>query len=359
MTTEKLDGFVVALLLLAMRLGEDIHLKAPISEKLYYNLENYYINLLSQTLDELKPIHIIADQFDYGVSYENKNAVCTGFSGGVDSFCSIYDHYNKSNSPKNYDITHLLFNNVGAHDSSDSEERKRLSDSHYSFLKEFPKSIGMEFIKIDSNLDDILQIDFELSHTPRNISCVLLLQKLVSKYYYASAYSYSSYDMQNIKDIGDLDPVAVHLLSTETLDCISVGSQYTRTQKTEIISKYEPTKRYLNVCTDETTHLNCSTCSKCLRTFLTLDILGILDEYKEVMDYQAYLCVRDGYMRKVVLNSRTDIFSKEIVELARSKNYTFPIHVRIIDSFMDILPAKCFTLVVKFYSYLKKVTKIF
>jgi hypothetical protein len=45
LTSEKVDAFVVGILPLAMELGEDITVKGTISEKLYHNLTNYYINI--------------------------------------------------------------------------------------------------------------------------------------------------------------------------------------------------------------------------------------------------------------------------------------------------------------------------
>lgn len=359
LTSEKVDGFVVALLLLAMRNGENIYLKAPISEKLYFNLENSYINMLSQAIDEFKPIHIYAEKLDAATSYDNKGAVCTGFSGGIDSFSVLYDYFYKSDIPENYRITHLIFNNVGSHGSFDSKKAKQLFDKRYDSQKGFPNEMGIEFIKIDSNLSDVLQMDFKMSHTPRNISCVLLFQKLFSKYYYASGFNYSSCQMNNIDDISNLDPASVHLLSTETLDCISIGSQYTRAQKTEIIANYEPTKRYLNVCTDDTNTNNCSVCSKCLRTFLTLDILGIMHEYSGIMNFQKYAHMKTSYIQKTMLNVRKDVFAKEIIGLAKSKNYVFPLRVRIIEFFIRNFPVKLTDFTLDIYNFLKQTVKRF
>ena len=48
-TTERLDAFLVALLVYAMKMNEDIHIDGPLSEKLFYNLTKYYINILLKT----------------------------------------------------------------------------------------------------------------------------------------------------------------------------------------------------------------------------------------------------------------------------------------------------------------------
>src|SRR4030042_4552574 len=61
LTTEKFDGFIVGLLLLAMELGEDMVIKGAMSETLYYNLTHYYIKMMQLCLPGLKPINIIPE----------------------------------------------------------------------------------------------------------------------------------------------------------------------------------------------------------------------------------------------------------------------------------------------------------
>src|SRR4030042_5042220 len=61
LTTEKYDGFIVGLLLLAMQLGEDMIIKGAMSEKLYYNLTHYYIKMMQLCMPYLKSVNIIPD----------------------------------------------------------------------------------------------------------------------------------------------------------------------------------------------------------------------------------------------------------------------------------------------------------
>lgn len=56
LTHEKLDGFVVGLLLLAMKTGEDMELEGAISEKLLYNLTNYYMAVVEQQIPSLRRV---------------------------------------------------------------------------------------------------------------------------------------------------------------------------------------------------------------------------------------------------------------------------------------------------------------
>ena len=59
LTYDRLDCFVVALLILAMRRGENIFLRGPMSERLYYNLTNYYIPIVKVMIPSLQRVEII------------------------------------------------------------------------------------------------------------------------------------------------------------------------------------------------------------------------------------------------------------------------------------------------------------
>ncbi|MDD3155131.1 MAG: hypothetical protein PHS41_09700, partial [Victivallaceae bacterium] len=85
------DCFAAAMLYCAMREGEDLAVEAPLSEKFLFHVNNYVIPLLNEFEPKLKKIRLSAT----GVirdSFGGKG-VGTGFSGGIDSFCTIFDHY--------------------------------------------------------------------------------------------------------------------------------------------------------------------------------------------------------------------------------------------------------------------------
>ena len=198
-------------------------------------------------MPSLHPVKILPKSLDNDKGYTCKDGVVTGFSGGVDSFCTIKDHYFDNTLPS-YKITHLIFNNVGSHGGKNPEEARKLFNQRYEVVKGFTQDVGIEFIKIDSNLTDLLNMKFQQTHTCRNASAVLQFQKLFGKYLYASAYPYKDCYTDKTYDIAYTDPIAIHLLSTETLECISSGCQYSRVEKTERISDLEYATRYLNVC---------------------------------------------------------------------------------------------------------------
>ena len=321
-TTEKMDAFVVGSLVFAMRHNEDMEIDGAISERLYHNLSNGYMHILRAVIPSLHIINILPRSLDDGKSYHCMNGVGTAFSGGVDSFCNISDYF-VNNRLANYRITHLLFNNVGSHGEWDANAARNLFNARYDMLKPFAKEIGLEFIKVDSNLSEFLQFTFPLSHSPRNLSVVLLFQKLFSKYYYSGGFAYRDCFFGPSNDLASSEPATVLLLSTETLEFMSVGSQYSRVEKTMKVSELESSYKWLNVCWfPDARGANCSVCLKCCRTLLTLEILGKLEEYRNVFDLDKYRKVKNTYIRHVLRN-RNDPFNREIIEYAKKVGFRF------------------------------------
>ncbi|MEM9246784.1 MAG: hypothetical protein AAGA67_13750, partial [Cyanobacteria bacterium P01_F01_bin.153] len=79
------DGAMVALLLPAMVLGEDVSIDGSLSERLYYNFSGRAQGLLRALLPQLNRVKIHAEHLDPVVrSPDSPGGVATGFSGGVD-----------------------------------------------------------------------------------------------------------------------------------------------------------------------------------------------------------------------------------------------------------------------------------
>jgi hypothetical protein len=337
LTDEVHDGFLVGLLPLAMKTGEDIIVKGAISERLFYNLSNYYVEILTRIIPSFKKVKIIPESLSDGSRIPSQGGVITGFSAGIDSFCTIYDHFLES-TPSNYKITHLLFNNVGSHGEFDAIKAESVFLSRYELIKGFAKESKLPFIRVNSNLSDLLKMNFQQTHVPRNVSSVLMLQKLIGKYYYASTYRYEDSFVGKTYDMAYSDPFAVHLLSTEKLECISSGCQHSRVVKTERVSNVPSSRDWLNVCVSpKEDGSNCSTCWKCNRTLITFEILGVIDSYKNVFDLGKWKWSKKWYIPEVILNSKNkDPLVAEIRLLARNKNYTFTWKQKVFGAFVTI-----------------------
>lgn len=318
LTPESQDAFVVALLLLAMKEKEDIYVEGAMSEKLFYNLVNYYMRIVTSCIPSLSPVRIIPEELRSASYTQTKSGVATGFSGGIDSFCVLADHFFGS-VPDGFKVTHLLFNNVGSHGAGG----RQLFRDRYNRLMPAAKELGLPLIAIDSNISEVLPVSFRKSHTIRNISAVLLLQKLIRRFYYASTFKYEDCFVGETYDIAYSDPMAVHLLSTETTECISSGCQYSRVEKTMRVAEIQLSHKHLDVCVNASGGENCSACRKCAMTLLTLEIIGKLQEYKGIFDLEKYDMIRNRYIGNV-LSSKYPL-RREIVRKAKELQYEFPL----------------------------------
>lgn len=319
------DAALVGLLILAMNHGEDIYISGTISERLYYNVCGTYQKILKTIFPYLHLINIYAD--DIQPASGNPKGVATGFSAGIDSYCVLADHYYQKDIAPGFRITHLLYNNVGSHGSGG----ETLFKQRYELLKPFvTETIGLPFIGVNSNLNILYEtISFQQTHTPRNASIALLLQDGIKNYIYASAYTYQDFFIGpkkygNMVDMAYSDLVTLPLLSTEKLNIFSAGSEYTRVDKIIKVAQIEDSYKTLDVCVNNDIVENCSTCYKCMRTLLTLEIAGTIDRYRDAFDLEAYYKQRNTYIAREIINSHS-LLNQEVIRFAKDKNFEFPV----------------------------------
>ncbi len=326
---DRLDAFVVCAIFRAMHEGEDVEVHGCMSAKLHYNLKHYWMPLVQGLWPHLKIVNIDAEQLT--TSAPRASGVATGYSAGIDSFAVLYDHlYNEP--PAGYRLTHFLFNNVGSHGGH--TDHTELFQARLAEIRPLADRKGIPIIDVDSNLGDLIPLSFENTHPARNAAVPLLLQGIIGRWYYASSYHYADHDIPNAVELCDLDPVMVHLYSTEQLDCILSGAQYTRVKKTQLVSTLPDSYSLLNVCAGGDRALeagggNCSTCRKCLRTLFTLELQNNLENYEQVFDMGVYRAHRWRFLLFILIEP-TDHFNKEFLEYIKDTDFKFPLHIRLV-----------------------------
>ncbi|PRD48213.1 hypothetical protein [Sphingobacterium haloxyli] len=322
MVSDRSDAALVALLIPAMEKGEDMYIEGQISESLFYSVSGPLQDLLRLMFPFLKNITVSVTNLTDEV-YTTKRGVLTGFSGGIDSYCVLADHYFDPKVPESYKLTHLLFNNVGSHGDKGSE----LFNKRYSRLTSTTRDLKLPFVQVDSNVDSFYshRTWFQPTHTLRNTSVALLLQKGIGTYLYASAYSFADVFIGPTEDIAYADLVILPMLSTRNLEARSVGSAYTRSGKTIRVATIPESYTSLDVCINSdnrTGEINCSSCWKCLRTLATLEIAGKLHLYAGIFNLDVYKKHRNAYFVKVLTSD--DVLMMDIAMLAKKKNFAFP-----------------------------------
>ena len=208
-------------------------------------------------------------------------------------------------------VTHLLFNNVGSHGAGGpalfQERRARAASA--------AAEIGLPLLVVDSNLDAFYgaPFGFQQTHTPRNASVALLLQGGIGRFLYGVHLCPGGFVRGGTYDIlrrSGRPAAALHGKPR----AVSTGSEHTRVEKTLQVADLPASYRALDVCARGDAAGNCSTCAKCKRTLLTLEIAGLVERYAAAFDLAAYREGRDRYCG-TVLRSKAPL-NREIVAFA-------------------------------------------
>lgn len=341
--SERADAFLLLVLHIAMKTGQDIVVEAPVSAKLLFNIENTIQPLFVKAYKGVKHVGIHAEAV--GRADWNTTAVGCCCSLGVDSFSSFLKHMDE-NVVDGYRITHLTLFNCGQLGDTDLAGAEKNLRETIANLKPFADEVGLPLVSVNSNVNELyLKYDVTLlqSFVLRTASCALALQKLFGKYVYSSSYSVSDFLMSS-EDESHMEAAFAPLLGSENLEFILSNPAMTRVEKTEYLSTYPITSRYLDVCWaaqwaygfvnnqtvfEEKVNKNCGKCDKCLRTILTLDLLGRLSEFENLFDMDYYRRNKDKYIFKVIRLKNSNVFYREMSELIMEKNIPLSFRSRV------------------------------
>jgi hypothetical protein len=331
MVDDSCDAALVALLIPAMMAREDITIKGAVSAKLFNSINNGLMDLLLLIMPFLHRVDIYVTELQ--TNEYKASGVATGYSGGVDSYSLIFDYFEKTNN-ESYNITHLLFNNVGSHGAGSAANL--LFEKRFDKLECSAKKLNLPFIKINSNMDDFYskKINFQQTHTFRNASIGLLLQKEISTLLYASTFSFSELAVKETYDISYADLIILPLISTSNIEILSQGGQYSRLEKTLNITGMSQTFESLDVCVsinNLSSFINCGKCWKCLRTLFTLELSNELHKYTKAFDIEAYELSKRRYLYTLIASN--DPLLLEIVDFADGKDYKYPLIIRFLKFF--------------------------
>lgn len=320
---ERLDAALVGLLFLGLKTGNDIRLEGAVSSRLFYTISHYLIDALILSNSDYKRIKIEAEQLD-DTDINNEKVAGTGMSCGVDSFASYYDH---ENSQKHYKTKYFTFYNVGSHGDFGGDNARNIYFRRLERINLFAKKVNKEVVEIDSNLSEILRLNFQRTHTLRSISCVLILQKLFRTFYYASSVRFDNFELDKIR-IAEFDLLNLQMLSTESTQFYSSAAQYSRVERIKIISNKSDTYDHLDVCVNiknDSHKINCSRCHKCVRTMITLEILERLKNYHVVFDLEDYKRNRSKHLGELLCKVNKETLDDEVLALIKKERITVPL----------------------------------
>lgn len=306
LTTDRCDAILMGLLLFAIRNKMDIESKIPISETLYYKLTHHFIpGICSNGVYHPK---LIAEIIGDIQEIERGSIVATGISCGVDSLYTIMEH--TKNVSKDFKLNHLVYLDAGAHHFGSKDKWNELYEGRLVNATNFSEETGLPLIKITTNLPQVLEkysaYDHVEHHTFMMLSCILMIQKGIHRYYYSGGYPYSQFSCNLLTDrawgCAHYDLFTLWGASNTNLEFYSTGGSLNRFEKVKALSNYPLAEKYLNVCV-QSVH-NCGKCFKCKRTLLELDAAGIVDRFGTIFDIKEYKrlrprLVREGYRKYI------------------------------------------------------------
>jgi len=275
-THSRSDAFAPTALLIAMYSGEDLRVQGAISPKLAYSLYEYQEIFLAWYPNLFQRIEIQYEQLVLPPSFESANAVVTAFSGGVDSFYTLWANLPKNQPIPHAQVTHGLF--VRGIDLRLDDKANYLSTVE-PYGQMF-KDLGLELIQAATNANQFAEfrIDWPIFFGAPLIGCAMLLAPWLTRFYVPSSMlSYLKLIPQGSH------PLIDHLLSTETIEIVHHGAAINRYDKLDKLVHWPVTHNKLRVCADKLRLAglsNCSACHKCYRTMTLLELLDALPNYK-------------------------------------------------------------------------------
>ena len=277
--SEDLNGFAVALLPLAMTLGEDLHLGGSVSPHLIYGIKEYQKIQSLWKPTNYTPVSVTYDQLQPAERNTQTSAVGTSFSGGVDSFHTLWRHLPINEPLLEFQITHCLM--INGFDAD-------LDSNNHGLFSEYRISLEPALSELDIKLV-LCRTNYMMFSDPTVlkhsfgamvVAPALILGRLFSRFYIPGSYKFDEFFRDGSHLLID------HLIRTETMHTIHDSSHLNRAEKTRVISDWDATYHTLRVCSNGTsidrhsgTITNCSKCEKCIRTMTTLELLGRLDRY--------------------------------------------------------------------------------
>ena len=312
---------MVAMIVPAMQAGKDLFIEGTVSAKLLAEINTHkFQEIIVRAIPSLKKIVVRAEstsnQPEVKALYKSM-----GFSGGGDSFATLL----ASTERGIFEFSHLTHYNVGSHGRGIAGSKvylKRLARTQSAAIK-----IGLPLISVDSNVNDFYNkhTDFISTSLLRNAAATLAIQRGMSNYTFSGAYHLRRQGILFKGDITRAEDEFAPLLSTESLTFSVFGSEMTRAEKILLLSKHPLTYDLLDVCMEPRkarSKINCSTCYKCLRAMINLEIIGKLDCYEAVFDLKQYRRLRWWALAQFLHGAEES--RSETEALALERGFQFP-----------------------------------
>lgn len=325
------DAGLLGLLLPAMRQGTDLRFEGQVSSDLYANLDVLQ-EVVRQVYPKYAPIRVRCAEYDHVM--DRPPGVGMGFSAGVDSFAALAQHFLQPEGPWIRPLSHLTFNNVGS--NGPGAAGGRLFHTRLARVERIAELIGLPLVPVDSNLDDHFQLEPALDMTAfvqtafmRNAAAAHVLGAGIGTWLYCGSVPLEVTGLHPWSSSGRVEPLVLPLMSSGRVSTRLIGYE-SRVIKTSVVANLPAhLRRHLDVCIDDVAEVgpNCSRCAKCMRTMLTLEILGELDNFTPDVFRPWDPQDRAKYLVNVAAEPNNKLNS-DILELAAERQWAWPVRAR-------------------------------
>jgi hypothetical protein len=264
------DAFAAAMLLPCMRVGEPLEVDPPLSSQMCFSLPRIR-DVFHTWWPQFTRIEIRTTAGGVG-SVAGRPRAATFFSGGVDSFYTLLKH-RSGRGLLPAPLTHVIF----MRGVENRLHRAKDVDASAARAREIATAIGVETIVGESNIRTVLQrnaafLGWENYYLGSALAAVAL--PLSSGF---ACVCIPAGDSYNNPIPWGTTALVDEMFSTEHLRLIHDGAELTRSGKLAKILEWdrELVLAHLRVCLNNRGGaFNCGKCYKCVRTAVTLRILG-------------------------------------------------------------------------------------
>jgi len=299
------NATLLSLVQLGMLLGEDITVHGAVSSRLAYGLTEYQNIYHAWLADSFHIINIKYEQLTENYTKPTATGVATAFSGGVDSFFTLWSQLPRNQEIALAHVTHGLYVHGFDIPLSDSEFYARL-------LEQYDKtfcSLGLTLIPVRTNarLFYQLRINWRYVFGAPLIAVGHALSPMFHRMYIPSGFNYD-----NIVANGS-SPLHDHWVSSEQLEIVHHGVATSRINKFATIATWPLTYNCLHICSEPTRvgrNINCSKCNKCLSGITTLKIIKSLDLFSVFIPFKIlkvitkWILVENMYVPYIIIIQR-------------------------------------------------------
>lgn len=295
------DGFLACILVSAMYFQEKVEICPTVSPRMAYNLDEVMYIIHHRSGGKLSPTEIKYHNFSKQAPEKAADGVGMTFSGGVDSFFTLWSNLPQNQPFQDARLTHGVF----IQGIFDLNFHHQTYYNHWlKIYSQLFKENHLQLLQFRTNAGHFSHpwVDWVYEVIPFLVGTSMILSKLFKRFYVASS-------SERPREQINYGTPTTQLLSTETLDIFYHGLQMNRLEKITAISEWDQARKHLRVCGDhkrDITLINCGKCEKCLRSIIALNILDLNHQFPS-LDYSLnlgawlrYLWVNKDYRKDYI-----------------------------------------------------------